>query len=70
MLNDKSDGHVSTWAFLDRRIANVMSVEKAKAGFRENPLGKALLAGPLKILERIHAPERGEDLPGHLTKGF
>lgn len=69
-LGDDTEGQVATWDFLDRRIENVMSFEKAKAGFRENPLGKALLAGPLKILERIHAPERGEDLPGHLTKGF
>lgn len=69
-LDDDSEGQEATWEFLDRRIENVMSFEKAKAGLRENPLGKALLAGPLKILERIHAPERGEDLPGHLTKGF
>lgn len=69
-LGDDSEGHQATWEFLDRRIENVMSFEKAKAGFRENPLGKALLAGPLKILERIHAPEQGKDLPGHITKGF
>lgn len=69
-LGDDSEGQAATWEFLDRRIENVMAFEKAKAGFRENPLGKALLAGPLKILERIHAPQQGEDLPGHLTKGF
>lgn len=63
-LGDQSDGHQASWDFLDRRIENVMQIEKLKAGFRENPLGKALLAGPLKILERIHAPERRDDLPG------
>lgn len=67
-LGDDSEGQSETWAFLDRRIANVMAFEKAKAGFRENPLGKALLAGPLRILERIHAPQKADDLPGHLSR--
>ncbi len=34
-----------------------MRIEKAKAAFRENPLGKALLAGPLKLMERVKAPQ-------------
>ena len=63
-LGDDTAGHEATWAFLDRRIGNVMSFEKAKAAFRENPIGKALLAGPLKVFERIHAPEQANDLPG------
>lgn len=63
-LGDDSPDQRATWDFLDRRIENVMSFEKAKAGFRENPLGKALLAGPLKILERIHAPKSASDRPG------
>ena len=65
-LGDASEGHAETWAFLDRRIDQVMQFEKLKAGFRENPLGKALLAGPLKLLDRIHAPEPAQDLPGRL----
>lgn len=64
-LGDTSEGDADTWAFLDRRIDNVMQIEKAKAGLRDNPLGKALLRGPLKILERVHAPEQRNDLPGH-----
>lgn len=67
-LGDDSEGQADSWAFLDRRIENVMQFEKAKAGFRENSLGKALLAGPLKILERVHAPERVTDLPGRQTR--
>jgi ubiquinone biosynthesis protein COQ9 len=63
-LGDTSEGDADTWAFLDRRIDNVMQIEKAKAGLRENPLGKALMRGPLKILERVHAPEPRHDLPG------
>jgi ubiquinone biosynthesis protein COQ9 len=32
-LDDKSEGFAETWAFLDRRIENVMRIEKAKARF-------------------------------------
>ena len=64
-LGDDSTDHADTWQFLDRRIENVMAFEATKARFRENPLGKALLNGPLKVLERIHAPQGAQDLPGH-----
>ena len=30
-LNDNSDGYEASWAFLDRRIEDVMQIEKAKA---------------------------------------
>ncbi len=63
-LGDESSDHQATWDFLDRRIEGVMRFEKAKAAFAENPLGKALLNGPLKILQRIHAPKVADDLPG------
>lgn len=63
-LGDDSPDHQATWDFLDRRIEGVMAFEKAKAAFAGNPVGKALLAGPLKILERIRAPRMPGDLPG------
>lgn len=69
-LGDTSENHAETWAFLDRRIENVMAFEKAKAGFGANPLGKALLAGPFKLLERIRAPQPADDLPGYHGKGL
>jgi ubiquinone biosynthesis protein COQ9 len=65
-LGDDSADHAATWDFLDRRIEDVMRFEAAKARFRENPLGKALLSGPLKVLEKIHAPERAQNLPGKI----
>lgn len=34
-LADDSENHERTWAFLDRRIENIMQIEKAKAGFRK-----------------------------------
>ena len=63
-LGDTSDGDAETRAFLDRRIETVMQIEKFKAGFRANPLGKALLNGPLAFLDRLHAPQDTGDLPG------
>ena len=63
-LGDDSIGHQNTWDFLDRRIDDVMRIEKAKAGLRDNPLSKALLAGPMKLLERVKAPALPDDLPG------
>ena len=65
-LGDDSPGHEATWAFLDRRIEDVMQIEKAKAKFRENPLGKALMNGPLKLLDRVQAPRGQDHLPGKL----
>lgn len=63
-LGDQSDEAEATWAFLDRRIENVMQFEKLKAGIANNPLAKAVLRGPLKLLERISAPDQNPDLPG------
>lgn len=63
-LNDTSEGEAETRAFVDRRIEDVMQIEKAKAAFRGNPLGRAILSGPFRFLERISAPERAEGLPG------
>lgn len=64
-LGDDSLDHQATWEFLDRRIDDVMRFEKAKAGLRDNPVGKALLAGPLKLMERVKAPNLPDDLPGN-----
>lgn len=64
-LGDHSEANADTWAFLDRRIENVMQIEKTKAAVRDNPLAMALLRGPMKILESIHAPKSVQDLPGH-----
>lgn len=34
-LDDKSPGFTATWEFLDRRIENVMTIEKAKYSFKQ-----------------------------------
>lgn len=63
-LGDSSDDHADTWAFVDRRLENVMQIEKAKAALRENPIAQAIMRGPLKVLESIKMPKVRSDLPG------
>ncbi|MBS0125575.1 COQ9 family protein [Thetidibacter halocola] len=63
-LGDDSLDHQATWAFLDRRIDDVMRIEQAKAAARGNRFLSGLMAGPNAILSRIRAPERPEDIPG------
>jgi len=67
-LGDDTPEAQATWDFLDRRIDQVMQVEKLKASFRENPFGKAWMAGPGKLFETIRAPKLPDDLPGR-TRG-
>ena len=55
-LGDGSDGAANTWAFLDRRIDNVMRIETAKAGLRKNPLVKGALDSKLNPFTWIRAP--------------
>ncbi|SHI47476.1 ubiquinone biosynthesis protein COQ9 [Shimia gijangensis] len=62
-LGDDSEDHAATWAFLDRRIENVMQFEKAKAQFKASPFGK-LVQGPLSALEKIKKPGASHDMPG------
>ncbi|HAW47093.1 MAG TPA: COQ9 family protein [Roseovarius sp.] len=55
-LGDQSEGQARTWEFLDRRIDDVMQIEKVKAKARENRLVSGLMAGPLGVLGRVKAP--------------
>lgn len=63
-LGDDSPDAVDTRDFLDRRIGEVMQVEKLKAALRGNPLTKRLLAVPFKIMSHVKAPAPADDLPG------
>lgn len=65
-LGDESDGNADTWAFLERRIENVMQIEKIKAGVRGNPLLKGLFAGPIWAMSQVKAPRSApmQDVPG------
>ena len=44
-LADESEDHADTWGYLDRRISDVMKIEKAKARVRANPFGRAASSG-------------------------
>lgn len=55
-LGDDDPGSQATWAFLDRRIEDVMRFEKMKAAVRSNPVGKAVMAVPNALLGFIKAP--------------
>jgi len=65
-LGDDSTDNQATWAFLDRRIEDVMRIEKVKAQVRDNKALSSLLAGPNWLLGQIKAPSRmsSPDLPG------
>jgi ubiquinone biosynthesis protein COQ9 len=62
-LGDESEDHADTWAFLDRRIENVMQFEKAKGAFQKSSLGKAL-ERPLSSIGRMRAPKTASGFPG------
>jgi ubiquinone biosynthesis protein COQ9 len=68
-LGDDSPENHATWEFLDRRIDDVMQIEKVKAQIRDNKLLSGLLTGPNWVLSKIKAPRpaQGADLPGHWT---
>jgi len=65
-LGDDSPGHQATWDFLDRRIDNVMSFEGVKGKVMKSPLGRVLEKGPLRLLDRVRAPDQTfrENAPG------
>jgi len=57
-LGDNSEDHAATWAFLDRRIENVMQIEKLKARVNANPVLSKMMTGPNWLLGQIKAPQQ------------
>ncbi|WP_299917014.1 COQ9 family protein [uncultured Roseobacter sp.] len=68
-LGDESPDNMATWAFLDRRIEDVMQIEKLKARMRQSPTLSRLMTGPNWVMSHIKAPARMPkmDLPGSWT---
>lgn len=56
-FGDESEDNQPTWDFIDRRIENVMSIEKAKAGV-ESIVSK--LPNPFSLLGALRYPSRGK----------
>jgi ubiquinone biosynthesis protein COQ9 len=67
-LGDDSTGNQATWDFLDRRIEDVMQVEKFKAAVKANPVGKAIIDGPMAWLAKVRAPIVPDDMPGQFRR--
>ncbi|MEO1317601.1 MAG: COQ9 family protein [Pseudomonadota bacterium] len=64
-LGDESEGSVDTWAFLDRRIENVMQFEKLKAQVQANPVARMALKPFAQALAFVRAPHaRGKPATG------
>ncbi|MBT8417913.1 MAG: COQ9 family protein [Silicimonas sp.] len=65
-LGDDSPGHANTVAFIDRRIEDVMRIEKVKGKLRENPLTKPLMELQAGLFKRGRMPDATHlrDLPG------
>lgn len=55
-LGDSSPGHVRTWAFLDRRLDEVLRLESLKARINANPFLKPFMLVPNAIGSRIRPP--------------
>ena len=69
-LGDDSQGAADTWDFLDRRIDDVMRIEKVKAQVRKLPFVDRIEKAQSMILSRFR-PMRGvpEDFPGRWSAG-
>ncbi|MGS4948112.1 COQ9 family protein [Meridianimarinicoccus sp. RP-17] len=65
-LGDDSEDHARTWAFLDRRVEDVMRIEKVKAQARDNKMLQPLVSGVEWALGWVKAPDRTPpaDMPG------
>lgn len=69
-LGDTSEGDIATRDFIDRRIADVMRFEKAKARAAANPVLKPLSGLVSRAVAPIRAPgaARRNDLPGRWVR--
>ena len=68
-LGDESPGHEATWAFLDRRIADVMRIEELKARTRENPLAARIIENTSRVFGKVRPPRiPSGEMPGFLTR--
>ena len=64
-LGDTSEGHEATWAFLERRIDDVMKIEKAKHALGQNKLFGDILG---RVTAAVRAPRSMMDMPGAVKK--
>lgn len=63
-LGDESENSAETWAFLDRRIEDVMTFEKTKAQIKASPVLSATVGMPFRLLDRLKKPQAPGPTPG------
>ena len=65
-LGDDSIDRQASWEFLDRRIAQVMQIEKAKSALKANPITKPAMELKDWLGSRVKRPSNNmqQDLPG------
>lgn len=70
-LGDTSPGHSATWEFLDRRIDEVMQIEKVKGAVNRTPVIGSLASVPGVLFERLRPQRRApfRDMPGRHDPG-
>ncbi|MBL4916047.1 COQ9 family protein [Tabrizicola sp. DMG-N-6] len=68
-LGDGSAGQAATAEFIDRRIADVMRIEKFKAGLRDNPLARIMRNRPGAREADPVAPHPAEKDPAEALPG-
>ncbi len=66
-LGDASPNFANTWAFLDRRIEDIMRFEKTKAQLNDIPLVRAAMWGPMQVLNMVRAPGAPPNAPGETS---
>lgn len=67
-LGDDSAGSADTYAFIDRRIEDVMRIEKMKGKLRDNPVSKPLMQLQDAFFAKMRAPKGApDDLPGSVS---
>lgn len=69
-LGDETPGASATTEFIDRRIEDVMRIEKVKGMVRENPLSKPFAQLAEQMFGRVKAPDFSHlnDLPGRMAR--
>ena len=69
-LGDDTPGSADTTAFVDRRIEDVMRIEKVKAQVRDNALTKPFANFASKVFATVKAPDfsRLDDLPSRIVR--
>ena len=69
-LGDDSPDQQATWEFLDRRIENVMQIEKIKAAMQTNPAMKPFMAVPNWLAKQVRRPgdTRFRGMPGSVGR--